>query len=49
MANKKIRESDNKAQEEFHCEEIDHNEIEIVQVRIAWQISERIVFMQNFF
>lgn len=34
MADKKIRESDNKAQDEFHCEEIDHTEIEIVQVRL---------------
>lgn len=35
MADKKNREPDNKAPEEFHCEEIDHNEIEIVQVRMA--------------
>lgn len=33
MADKIIRESDNKP-EDFHCEEIDHNEIEIVQVRV---------------
>lgn len=33
MADKKFRESDK--QEDFHCEEIDHNEVEIVQVRMA--------------
>lgn len=31
MANKKFRESD-KSKDEFHCEEIDYNEIEIVQL-----------------
>lgn len=33
MADKIIRDSDNKS-EDFYCEEIDHNEIEIVQVRV---------------
>lgn len=32
MADKKIRDSDNKT-EDIHCEEIDHNEVEIIQVR----------------
>lgn len=32
MADKRIRDSDNKT-DEFHCEEIDHNEIEILHVR----------------
>lgn len=43
MADKKFRESDNKPQhhdEDFHCEEIDHAEIEIVQVRM--ELAERV-------
>lgn len=32
MADNKLREIDNK-NDEFLCEEIDHNEIEIIQVR----------------
>lgn len=32
MADKKLRDFDNKS-DDFHCEEIDHSEIEIVQVR----------------
>lgn len=36
MADKKFRETDKfpHHEENFHCEEIDHNEIEIVQVRV---------------
>lgn len=38
--NKKVREE----QEEFHCEEIDSSEIEIVQVRIVLFVAQRIEF-----
>lgn len=38
MADKKFRETDKfpHHEENFYCEEIDHNEIEIVQVRVEY-------------